>query len=230
MPFKLASKLKCVCAAKWGFLKWNRWTGVFDRCHAAVALYEAAENMSICVLAVKAIHTCMHKYVLYNLPKYKHKVLCILWKRRFFSNPNLPGSSNDFHGYLHLLRQVNWAFDSLRTRRSQALGTKTHLLFFFMLPRGRKKYTDTRTHNYGLAGSVLVCAPLSAAGRGGERFQERQKLNDSFLCSGKRGWQKRGCNLPHIWWYSGFLWTGAIQELFTHTHTTWIHLWICNGT
>lgn len=20
-------------------------------------------------------------------------------------------------------------------------------------------------------------------------------------------------------WYSGFLWTGAIQELFTHTHT-----------
>lgn len=70
-------------------------------------------------------------------------------------------------------------------------------LGFLLHVRGGKKKMHTHAHTIRvwLESVVVLCAPVCCwEGKVGEGdvCRERLKLNDFFLCSGKRGWQKEG--------------------------------------
>lgn len=130
--------------------------------------------------------------------------------------PNLPVHSSDFHCYLHLLRQINWVYKSLRTKRSEVLGTNTHLLFFFMSQRGRKKCRHKNTQLWLGWKCGCLCTPVCCWEEWG-MFLGKAKTQWFLSLQWKEGLAKRGRNLLHIcghWWYSGFLCMGG--NTFSH--------------
>lgn len=90
--------------------------------------------------------------------------------------------------HLHFFSQAK-RFKRLRTTIHKQ---REQILTWFPSSCQGGKNADTRTHNQGLAGERgRLCAPVCCwEGEVGERgvSQKRLKLNDFFLCSGKRGW------------------------------------------
>lgn len=138
--------------------------------------------------------------------------------------PNLPVHSSDFHCYLHLLRQVNWVYKSLRTKRSEVLGTYTHLLFFFMSRRGRKKCRHKNTQLWLGWKCGCLCTPVCCWEEWG-MFLGKAKTQWFLSLPWKEGLAKRGV----IYFTSvgtGGIRGSSVWGKYLFTFTIWIHLWI----